>query len=1484
MACVMGPVCYCKKFIRLGKYQESIMKMKLASLVIAAFLANPAQAAGLWLSSTPLFVTEVLPPNVFLTPNYIWDAHEIAMKNPPADILSACLSGNMELCPNTVNPGSDLNYPNPSPFWVMATLNDYPLYARRQSSWQHSSLFHPSRGVTRLAPWPDVTLCSASNDVLNIDDDGNLASLAPLPCSLTAVYPSDKYKTRVNNLRAYRTEMYPMRFFDWVLDDYPGQHYTINPELTSSLETFLLYVGEEPYYQATANINDTDPITSAHPNSNYKLNLYDGARAMYFRSQDNFLYFDPDLTYRPWPSLGVDASIYSPITYLTDDPDNPSYDATKDPTYAYYNPLIKTRTDNSNLTARLSDPQGGTVYVWDGINPGRPNNSADALQYHIGSYFTRTENAPVWQAASYTRHVWEDFNLQKRINFANWFTYYRSSYLASRGMVAELIKSLSDRDMLHLFRLGLTYKTLTLDGDTYTGISNNFTVYLDAPSFNQQELLDVETRRTKSALFMQRFGERLYGKNTAFTANSRRDMNTVFNYMRTLSPYRDDPTNNNSTARSCRRNYEIILTPDYTGLRSDDNGTPLPEVGNEDLSLGSIYDDSYSNTWGDFGALGWKTDLVDLSNDLSPGKIDEATHQHLVRYLVGPKIDGRYFPSTITRYEDALAIASSDTFPGWPNVNQVELGIYNVNVKDAIDDLWHMVINSRGMFYPSENVTDAVNNLLTAFNDILVRNVAGAAVATNTTSLQSGGVIYQATVENDWRGHLKAYQVRETTTNGVKSLEVVYETTLWDLAESVSTTPHGNRVIFTYNRGSRQGVPFRWNSLDNATKSAIQSGFAGDATAEAAQAEFLVDYLRGSGQCEDGATTSCTANSVSYVFKRRNVDRSNHNGYSASNPNGRNVLGDIANSNPLVVTAPQIGVSDVNYPGYNAHRIARENRPSILYVGANDGMLHAVLVQEIKDGDVVTARPGKEIFSYIPSFVQDNLYRLSEQTAAHTYLVDGSPFAAEVNLGGNGEANDWRTVLAGGGNLGGRGYYLLDITNPINISETAENASNLVLWEFTSANDANLQYTYNLPVTYLDNHARAGQARQIVRLKEKQGDGTFLSRWAMVVGNGYQKADPDNPGQAGQQACLFILYLTGPGEGGAWVLNTHYRRYCVGLSDYGEDGGYDTNGLSTPTPLDSDGDGHVDVVYAGDLNGNVWRFNIGSDVLPASWGVAYGNANTGGTPLFVARDDNNRRQPIVTPVEAARMSQNNAAGNTTVSGQLILFGTGKYLEATDRADTSVQAFYGVWDRGFSNLDRGDLLERTVAQSTISGKDVRTTADDLEDLEYCAENAANLCNDRVLGWYWDMPTVGERITGRISLFGGRVHFNTFYPELDPGGSGSLDPCQYGGDGWIMAFDAVGGYMVAIDYSDGSAGGIFDLSGDGVVNASDATVAGVRVGAAIGGTTFARGVGGGMVGVYSPADLGTHKSEGDRMIMHTSGNTSTSGRVSWYELLD
>lgn len=391
-----------------------------------------------------------------------------------------------------------------------------------------------------------------------------------------------------------------------------------------------------------------------------------------------------------------------------------------------------------------------------------------------------------------------------------------------------------------------------------------------------------------------------------------------------------------------------------------------------------------------------------------------------------------------------------------------------------------------------------------------------------------------------------------------------------------------------------------------------------------------------------------------------------------------------------------------------------------IYVGANDGMLHGI--------DAVT---GDVWFSYVPAGVSiDRLRDLSDPAYGHAYFVDGqvTVSTSRVTPGEN--------LLVGALGRGGKGVFALDVSDPDAMSG-GNNGD--VLWDKTATADADMGYVLGAPVIVKANNG------QVVAL----------------VPNGIESTNGD--------AVLYVIRLDTGNQSG-----TVLAKISTGNTS--------GNGLSTPRTADTDGDGTVDYVYAGDMLGNMWKFDLTSS-NPASWGVALG-----GEPLFIARGPGGAVQAITGAPALARETAENRIW--------VTFGTGRFIYESDVTDQSIQTWYGVIDDGTAELVRADLTERDIVATGVDGQG--------RDIRAFERNSA-LPEDS-MGWYIDLdePLDGERVIGSARINGRSAVVSSMAPTVSSG-------CENEGAGFLNAIDLFTGASPADE--GGGAASYFDIDGDG-----------------------------------------------------------------------
>jgi len=537
----------------------------------------------------------------------------------------------------------------------------------------------------------------------------------------------------------------------------------------------------------------------------------------------------------------------------------------------------------------------------------------------------------------------------------------------------------------------------------------------------------------------------------------------------------------------------------------------------------------------------------------------------------------------------------------------------------------------------------------------------------------------------------------------------------------------------------------------------------------------------------------------------------------------KSLLGAIVHSRAIYVGDPILDWPGAEYAKFKA---AHRDRAPVIYVGANDGALHGF-----------SAKDGKEVIGYFPATLFDTggksgLHYFTNPDYKHHYLVDGTPAISDVDIRSKvAGKKEWRTVLVSTLRGGGRGLFAVDVTNPALFTEI--NAKSLVLWEFNNKHDPHLGYTFSEPT--------------IARMNN--------GRWAVIVGNGYEDTADD---KTGGQAQLFIIYVDG-GIDGRWTEGRDYLRIATGAGSTGS-----RNGLSTPAVVDLNGDATVDRVYAGDLKGNLWAFDLSSKI-PTEWKVASGRRKKP-APLFRATDDLGAEQPITVKPEVFK--------NTLIaSGQspnvMVFFGTGRYILDQDKSTVAPQSFYGVWDEGGNNLSRSKLAQQKILFETKRTAGRGRVTDPNLVVDYLG------IKKRQYGWYLDLPTAGERVVSHPKVRAGTVYFNTLIP--DP------KDCGFGGDGWMMS---------VVFFNGGSPPGdspAFDFNEDGAITVAGDTVEFRKERYAYAGKMFEKG--GEPTG---PSIVAT----GDRHMRYTVGTETDevgeietnllekpkrlSGRLSWQQL--
>lgn len=714
----------------------------------------------------------------------------------------------------------------------------------------------------------------------------------------------------------------------------------------------------------------------------------------------------------------------------------------------------------------------------------------------------------------------------------------------------------------------------------------------------------------------------------------------------------------------------------------------------------------------------------------------------------------------------------------------------------AIDDMWHAAVNGHGTYFSASNPDEVSTGIRAALGGISQRRGSAAAASSSSLSPVAGNnAEFVATFTNKiWTGNLESRTINTIT--GAASFSATWcaesikrtdtcstplvaqntgNSTIYNCETAVTASCTSNGGVVGYSGDLTSGPqycktqvanectgtfttaranPAITNSivLDTTDSRTIKTAKFDSATGKNVLTDFdaafvtanpsyfnssQLSHLSQWSTLSAAQKTAAEANILGYLRGQYGYDTDDNNVvYSGGVITADNrlfrkretVLGDILESNP---TFNGRSLAKYGYPGYDAFKTTQNSDTSVtngtVYVGANDGMLHAI-----------NAITGREQWAYIPSMVVPNLWKLADVNYSsedqHRNYVNGSPAISDACLANCTDTNNavWKTILVGGLNAGGRGYYALDITNP---------TSPVLLWEFTATGvgvgavqDDDLGYSYAKP--------------NIVR---KQ-DGS----WVVLVTSGYNNV---NPGSG-----VGYLYELDAKTG------TILRKISTGIGDTTT-----PSGLAKISTWNNSSSGNeAGYVYGGDLLGNLWRFDINDNSTTATIGK-------GSKRLFAtlfSDSAGSHPQPITTrPILGL-------VGNY----RMIYVATGKFLEKKDSPEsadafpTYTQTVYAIKDdptitTALVNPRSSGAMKQQII-SDVAGTTKRTIA---------TPQSVNLATDR--GWYVDLPETAERANVESILTRGVLYVPTTVPSssaCEPGGHGWFNYFNYANGAPVSGF--------------------------------------------------------------------------------------------------
>ena len=799
---------------------------------------------------------------------------------------------------------------------------------------------------------------------------------------------------------------------------------------------------------------------------------------------------------------------------------------------------------------------------------------------------------------------------------------------------------------------------------------------------------------------------------------------------------------------SCRRSFSMLITDGYynDGTRpttaGNSDGTvaagisippPVGGIHQPYPALISPYRDGTSaagatNTLADLAMHYWVRDLrPDLENrvpTLTANGINNSSFwQNASFYAVSLGLDG-----TLARTPATLANLTSGATP-WP--------VPTNNNPTTIDDMWHATINGRGDFLNAKNsaeLSDGIGKFLVGIAGT-PQTLSGVAVSTNV--LKAGTRKYTPKyVPGTWSGKLAAIVLNPTTGD-----EAVPPVIAWEVESGTVTTtgPTYGDPISTIPAAAARNI-VTWTGL-----AAVPFTSAATIGSNPGMTTDVVNYLRGDSSKE--------LRKAGGIYRSRAAK-----------------LGDIVNSSPAYVKDNLDirygllgGTQGSTYAAFVATKAARTE--GVLFVGANDGMLHA-----FRDSD------GIEIFGYVPQAVVKKtdiagafqFQKLADFSYTHQYYVDGPNTETDAYVNGA-----WRNMVLGTTGAGAKAVYALDVTTPLFM-----NASK-VMWEVNST------------TTGFTNLGHV--------LSEVQSGYTVGGQWIAIFGNGYDSL--------GGNARVYVVNL----ETGAL------------LKEFNPDPLVTGNGMGGVRVV-RDVTHRIIGAYAGDLKGNMWKFDL-TGASPSDWKMGLSGAplfkTAGGQPITAA--------PSVMPRLAGQGNED----------YVVVFGTGKFFETSDSTDYLVPGYvprrlYGVWDKqpflagtlstpAGAALDASSIASQFVEQ-TISSTVVTIPGPPLTSTTYynISSNAVNWGNGvtGTRGWYMNFlpANAGERLVYPIDRLVGTIVLAT---TLSPSSPTNPDMCVQSGSGtgWGYIFDGVTG--------SGLSKQAVDTNGNGVVDSGDLLVSGFQV---------------------------------------------------------
>ncbi len=1011
-------------------------------------------------------------------------------------------------------------------------------------------------------------------------------------------------------------------------------------------------------------------------------------------------------------------------------------------------------------------------------------------------------------------------------NVANWFSYYRTRLLFAKTGLMQAFINLDPK-----YRFG--FASINANGVSNIPSSpeapygfNNYYSGFPGGGSSSNKLAVVQpfgdgSSDTQKAKFWNWIAKESASNGTPL----RKALQAVGEYYKTDQPWSTMPGDpgygpGSNTKFACRASYTILTTDGFW------NGADPSGIGYAAGSDGAVWSVPSGNlsqykavppfsggrvggsvpSLADVATYYWENDLrTDIGNEVAASTSDPASWQHMTTFTIGLGFTPTGIQPAGTTIQQIFGWAHAVDAGTSPNPTPADFSwpTPSSNNISNIADLAHAAVNGHGDFFNVTKPADLADAFGKLLADIGARTIPPTPSAVNASVLSLGALSFSTGYDTGkWIGTFQAVTLKTDGTTGQ---------VLWKAGDNLNAdfhtaTGYTNRNVYTGAYDSTKPAPFSAFKFSAANKASL------DATETAGLGDPL--YAAGDDKIE---------NRINYLLGDPTYEGTLYRTRDS-------ILGAIIRSEPVYVagatgnyysTWPNFGgdTPPENASGaqsYDAFVAQASIRAGMVYVGANDGMLHAFTAPVPKcsgtpdaDGNCPAtaytfptgSNPGHEAWAFIPRAVYANLGNLTNAADFQFRpTADATPMTRDVffSQGTRTPDNQWHTILVGGVGLGGRGAYALDVTNPTSFSASS------VLWEF----DADMTPAPDCFASY--GNCKATDLGYTLS-KPNIGRLRYNNKWAVLVPNGYfpDCTTPDMP--TGTAAACQAIAAQAPMDGGKpysalFVLDAETGKMIAELKTPTGISGVTSFGLATPVLGDYENDRVDDVAFAGDVQGNLWRFDL-SYASVANWTVTlvYKGAGSGGIQGL---------QPIT--------SMPRLFPDPTTNRFMVVFGTGKFLGIGDNSDNTVQAVYGVRDVVGKTWTQSDLarqyLHETIAAAMLpdgttpnpnAGATLRCVTGGASDT--CdAPTPANTVPAGSGGWFMNLYTTtsdgtrndaGERVVVTPAAI---FSSNTAVIGTLITGSQTTDACNPSTQGSILALNALSG----------GSGGVSSLGGGGI----------------------------------------------------------------------